>query len=460
MNSGMKREKVFESICKATRANTLGLFIGSGFTKALFQDNPLQTAYTWSELLAFSCKELDVDSALLSQGKPYPEVATNICRNYAKKNSVSIAEAERELKFSIAKLVDISPSEEKITEYGVYFKRMSPNWIVTTNYDSMIEKILKEKAFSINPNDSYIKTKDFTPVYHIHGSRTDPCSIVVTNEDYTRTLRLSDYRHVRLPFLLKESTVLMIGYSLNDLNVLSAVDYSKNVYTNISSAYETPIIQLLHRSAPIEDPYIGENGIIIQEISDLSEFFSEYLSYEGKYRSQIGKRTNEVNRLVEKFNNADDAMINKLIDDQNYRLEIIKSIRNVDYEFWYVYPGYTAFLNRALGILWTRARTLYAFEQYEKILALLLDIIENINYSRVPESFIDFLVDSFDELAPRIGNELGQSWKASELWDERKRDIPQDFCNEFLKRRKTSAKANGLRLIDDLIGEKHALLAV
>lgn len=32
----LTREKVLETICKATRANTLGLFIGSGFTKAMY----------------------------------------------------------------------------------------------------------------------------------------------------------------------------------------------------------------------------------------------------------------------------------------------------------------------------------------------------------------------------------------------------------------------------------------
>ncbi len=163
------------------------------------------------------------------------------------------------------------------------FKELIPNWIVTTNYDTVIERILHEKAFLINPKDSFVKTKDFIPVYHIHGSIIDPESIVITNEDYTQTLRVSDYRHARLPFLIKESTVLMIGYSLNDLNVLSAVDYSQNVYTNISAAFETLIIQLLYKKYPNKEPYTN-NNIIIQEVGDLSDYLSELIDYIRRYK--------------------------------------------------------------------------------------------------------------------------------------------------------------------------------
>lgn len=35
----LTREKVYEMICKATRINTLGLFIGSGFAKAVLENS-------------------------------------------------------------------------------------------------------------------------------------------------------------------------------------------------------------------------------------------------------------------------------------------------------------------------------------------------------------------------------------------------------------------------------------
>ena len=227
----ISREKVFESICKATRMDTLGLFVGSGFSKALMMSHPHSKTYSWAELLQKAADDMEITRKILEEGKPYPEVASVLCQEYVKLKNVSYQEAERTLKFKIAELVNVVPTKVVVDEYEEIFKRLNPNWIVTTNYDFIIEQILHEKAFPINPRDSYLKTKDFTPIYHIHGSISDPESIVITNEDYTHTLRISDYRHARLPFLIKESTVLMIGYSMNDLNVLSAVDYSKNVYS-------------------------------------------------------------------------------------------------------------------------------------------------------------------------------------------------------------------------------------
>lgn len=430
----LSKEKVFEIICKATRTNTLGLFIGSGFTKALLNGNKTYKAYDWNELLREACRKMEITRDVLNEGMPYPQVATTICEEYKQGNEVEYEDAERILKYIIADLVDAIPTPEMIKKYEEYFKTLDPNWIVTTNYDSIVEQILHERAFPINPQDSFIKIKDFVPIYHIHGSKADPESIVITNEDYTHTLRFSDYRHARLPFLIKESTVLMIGYSLNDLNVLSAVDYCQNIYTNISSA-EMPIIQLLYAKHPKNDPYKA-NNIIIQEIQDLSEFLSDLSEYAKRYRGVIGKQTKKINELIEKFTNANESYINEFINTPEVRLEIINSIKSVDYEFWYVYPSYIAFLNNAFGVLWNKASEQNAFSYYSDILNVLLDLVENTNYLKSPTNYIDFLVTKFNSISRYVGQSHGQSWKAYVTWQARKKDVPNEFVQEALKRSK------------------------
>lgn len=446
----ISREKVFESICKATRMNTLGLFIGSGFSKALLLNHPHSKTYSWAELLEKAANDMGITRKILEEGKPYPEVATVLCQEYAKLNYVSQQEAERTLKFKIAELVNVAPTNQILDDYGEIFKRLNPNWIVTTNYDFIIEQILHEKAFPINPRDSYLKTKDFTPVYHIHGSISDPESIVITNEDYTHTLRISDYRHARLPFLIKESTVLMIGYSMNDLNVLSAVDYSKNVYSN-DMPYDTPIIQLLHKEYPNDEPYYSDNGIVVQEISDLSDYFVDYLTYEKRFRGEIGKTTKRVNELVEKFTTADDALVDEFVMNRTCRMDYIKQIAGFDLEFWYVYSSYTAFLNKCLGVLWNRASAQNAFGEYNNILLLLLDIIENIKYDNVPTSFVDYIIAKFGDVSYFIGNDLGKSYSAYHTWNERKNAIPEQFIKEYKNRRKDDFDYQcGLSLIEKI----------
>ena len=431
-SKSISREDVFETICKAARSNTLGLFVGSGFTKAVLNNNKLHKAYDWKELLQESCDRMGILREVFNEGMPYPQIASTICHEYVQSQKVSLKDAERKLKMTIADLVSASPSKNILTEYEEYFKELIPNWIVTTNYDTIIEQILHEKAFLINPKDSFIKTKDFIPVYHIHGSITDPESIVITNEDYTQTLRVSDYRHARLPFLIKESTVLMVGYSLNDLNVLSAVDYSQNVYTNVSATFETPIIQLLYREYPNDEPYIN-NNIVIQEIEDLSEYLSELIDYIKRYKSLIGKKSNEVKKLLEFFTNADEPEISVFIGDKSNRQEIFNNVKSIDFEFWYIYPSYMAFLNKSFAVLWDRAHIQNAFSYYRDILDLLLDVIENIDYEKVPYSLLEYLINQFKEISYSIGKTPGQSWVAKDLWDERCHNIPEEFIRELNK---------------------------
>lgn len=449
-SSKLTKEKVFESICKATRADTLGVFIGSGFSKALLSGHPYAHSYSWAELLQKAADDMGIARKILEEGKPYPEVASVLCQEYVNIKTVSHQEAERTLKFKIAELVNNAPTPDKVSEYEEIFKRLSPNWIVTTNYDLIIEHILHEKAFSINPRDSYLKTKDFTPIYHIHGSISDPESIVITNEDYTHTLRISDYRHARLPFLIKESTVLMIGYSLNDLNVLSAVDYSKNIYSN-NMPYDTPIVQLLYKSYPNDEPYYSDNGIIVQEISDLSEYFGEYLAYEKRFRGEIGKTIKRVNELVEKLTTADNTLVEEFTSNSTFRLGYINQISDFDPEFWYAYSSYTAFLNKCLGMLWNKASAYYAFHEYDNILMLLLDIIENIKYDNVPTSFIDYIIAKFSEISHYIGIEPGKSYSAFSTWNDHKRKIPDQFIKEYKNRRKNDRDYQyGLTLIESI----------
>ena len=446
------KEDIFATICKASRAETLGLFIGSGFNKALLQDKRQDGSYDWRGMLSEVCGRIGVDAEILDRGMPYPQAATAICEEYALENDVTYRDAERMLKYIIADIVDVSPSTEMISKYEKFFEVLSPNWIVTTNYDQIIEKILHEKAFPINPRDSYFKTKDFIPVYHIHGSRSDPESIVITNEDYTHTLRTSDYRHARLPFLIKESTVLMIGYSLNDLNVLSAVDYCQNVYTNVSLAYEMPIIQLLYReNANSAVPYRDSNDIIIEEIGSLDDFLSELAKFAEKYKGNIDIQKQQVNELIAKFSGADEEFFERFTDDEEERLAIIRQVRDIDYEFRYIYSSYISFLNNVIGKLRNKAREPNAFDVYDQILNIILDLAENTQYSAAPVGYIDFLAAKFKSIAFFIGREKGKSWDALRTWKRRMDKIPGEFKREMRKRCKNDANSIAVERLLDMI---------
>ena len=92
--------------------------------------------------------------------------------------------------------------------------------------------------------------------------------------------RPNDYRQARLPFLMKESLVIMIGYALGDLNVITAVDWANNVYTNTSGEYDFPIVQLLYTDNPKQDPYVEQNGIVILRFLILANSFWNFMSFQ------------------------------------------------------------------------------------------------------------------------------------------------------------------------------------
>lgn len=426
--TALTKEDVFKKIAQAVQMDTLGLFIGSGFTKALLEYNGREQSYDWKELLVKACTKLNVPTTILSKGLTYPQVASEICSIYANDNNKNSEKSISKLKRTIAELVDVRPEENILDEYKSIFKTIEANWIVTTNYDTLIEQILCEKALSINPNDGYYKTKDFTPIYHIHGSKLDADSIVITNEDYTHTLRFSDYRHARLPFLIKESTVLMIGYSLNDLNVLSAVDYCQNVYKNVSPSYEAPMIQLLYERSPKEDPYC-KNEIIVQEISDLTIYLKELSNYVNRYKSNIGKEKKRVQELIEQYTAADSTYIDRIIDNKEERRQMIERIYDLDRAFWYAYPSFIALLKNVFDTLWDRASEQNAFDNYGRILDILLDLIEELKDRSLPNNYIDFLIEEFIDIAGYVGDYMGQSWSASRIWKSRNQEISRRFID-------------------------------
>jgi len=139
-------------------------------------------------------------------------------------------EASLFLKEKVASKVAYLPKEEIAAKYRDLIVALNPKWIITTNYDHILEHILGKHCFSIDVDDLFIQYEDLKPIYHIHGTRYNPKGMVLSDEDYLATLRPNDYRIQRLSFLLMESVPLFIGYSLNDMNIRVALDWKRNLY--------------------------------------------------------------------------------------------------------------------------------------------------------------------------------------------------------------------------------------
>ncbi len=84
-------------------------------------------------------------------GISLPELSTRLCKELQIKQNVSYSEAKDIFKYKICDISNWLPSEETVREYRRIFDIIQPNWIITTNYDLVLETILTGKCKSLSP---------------------------------------------------------------------------------------------------------------------------------------------------------------------------------------------------------------------------------------------------------------------------------------------------------------------
>ena len=211
------REQVLKFLSSSASYGNLGLFIGAGFSKAVLHDGINDVALSWGELLHSVSDLLDVDyGALPKEGVGFPEIASRICAAYVEASAgVSFSQALSKLKAEIASLTCWYPTREKRLRFGTYIDAFAPAWVITTNYDLIVEALLTGRSIPLGPNDQLINPRGVVPVYHLHGVRTNPEEIIIAQEDYVSLFRPNQYRQIKLALTVKESTTLLLGYGVD-----------------------------------------------------------------------------------------------------------------------------------------------------------------------------------------------------------------------------------------------------
>ncbi|RIW21771.1 SIR2 family protein, partial [Bacillus velezensis] len=348
------------------------MFIGAGFSKAAIGDD-FPPALGWFELIKEASGEFEIefpnDEELI--GVSLPELATLICKRLAIKRSIDYVEAKRIFKKEICNLSNWLPSEERTLEFREIFDILSPSWIVTTNYDLVLETILTGKSKSLSPMNYLSAPKSIVPIYHLHGTRLDSESIIITQEDYIPLFRPNEYRQAKLAMTIRESTTLILGYGLGDVNVLSAVDWSKNIYTE-ENEYPYEIIQALWTSSPKEEAYRDENGNVIIEISDLEKFLNELIVFIVAKQEDYDNKLAQLNKLIGKLKGGNEEFVQSFIDNREVRLKLIDVLSRFEH---HMISPYIQFLTVCISKVWEKTSENGAFKMYDKYLTIILDIV-------------------------------------------------------------------------------------
>jgi SIR2-like domain len=99
-------------------------------------------------------------------------------------------------------------------------KTLKPHVIITTNYDTLMEKIFPE--YNVIIGQQVIKRRETTNIGHIlkiHGCMTKPEEIIISKEDYDGFEERQKYLIAKLLTYFMEHPVVFLGYSLNDPNI-------------------------------------------------------------------------------------------------------------------------------------------------------------------------------------------------------------------------------------------------
>lgn len=386
-------------------------------------------ALSWGELLEEACKKLGVDYRnIIKDGMSYPERATEICNEISIKMKKSYRDAVNELKNAIADLTNWYPQRTKIETFSGYLNALCPSCIITTNYDLVVESLLLGKSFPLGPSDQLVYPRGVVPVFHLHGIRTNPAEIIITQEDYIALFRPNEYRQHKLPLIVKESTVLFLGYGLGDVNVLTALDWSRNVFNDGRNNYPHEVIQVLRKTKPVEHPYRDKNDILLFEVDEIEKFFSDFSKIRSEEidKEEIEKKNRQ--ELLEKLKVADQGTVEKFLDNYEFRKGIIKQLASFPN---HLAAGFISFFERCINETYERARPRNAFEAYDQRLTIILDVLTGFDVDNIPPALFQIAAYSLEMVSYFVGRNKGQSFSAAATWERRKHQLSSNMVKDL-----------------------------
>lgn len=422
------RAAVLDFVFASSKYGNLGLFVGAGFSKAVLNGED-EIALSWGKLLEIAAKKLKVDySSLGRDGLSYPEIASALCRAHFAGNGVSFDESLAVLKRTLSAATAWYPAEPERSEYAQYLRALAPSWIVTTNYDQVLECLLSGRSISLGPNDAFSSPEGVIPIFHLHGARTAPEDIIIAQEDYVSLFRPAEYRQIRLALTIKKSTTCLLCYGLGDVNVLTALDWSKNVYEKEHGDYPHEVIQILWAKHPKPDPYRSKDRIVIVEVAEISQFCKEYVTAQTEREKERKLERQSLDQVAALLTASQPAKIKQFIDDVAWRRSVLKVLAKFSVD---LVREFESFLEACFKETQQRSAKNGAFEEYGTDLDITLDILTAFPYKNFPPALFPVAAANLNRLAAYIGTKTGDSWAAHRTWNRRKGELSNEIVAEL-----------------------------
>ena len=282
-------EKDIKNIITASQNNKLVFFIGAGFSK-LSETESLKIP-SWEELINELKEDLNI-----SNESDYLKIAQLYFLKFGEH------EYENKVKSSIK---DLTPSKFHKNLFD-----LKPHYIITTNWDYLIENTAQEKrlAYDLIRSDADLANSQLDKkIIKMHGDFQQH-NFVFKEDDYLQYGQNFPLIEGYIKGIFSTCTIVFLGYSYSDYNLKQIVSW----ITRISKA--TPKKYLLQGKFDLaQNRYLENHGI------SLLTPFTQDLSYERLYESFFEDLNTAIKpeKLIVKLVNSVKNSVKNLVDTES-----------------------------------------------------------------------------------------------------------------------------------------------
>ncbi|EKN5071997.1 SIR2 family protein [Yersinia enterocolitica] len=293
-----------KEILKSSQANKLVLFIGSGFSK--FCETEFIKIPDWSELINELKEELNL---------PKENDFLKIAQLYFLKHGQH--SYTNKIKSTIKNL------EPSIFHKNLF--NLSPHYIITTNWDDLLEKTAQDTGLAydlISSDIDLAQSQLDKKIIKMHGDFRQH-NFVFKEDDYLQYSQNFPLIENYIKGIFSTSTIVFLGYSYSDYDLKQIVSWVSNISKATPRKY---LLQLSFDDAQAH--YLKNHGISLLTPSNPSDsFYDLYLDFFNDLRTIQDK-----DELTKKILISSELEIRRINDDTNIspasKSKIIKVICN------------------------------------------------------------------------------------------------------------------------------------
>lgn len=165
----------------------------------------------------------------------YQHWYNDVCYAKQRENYPDVFDKEEILKIAVAAYLD-EVSEENLRDGDVMhdvklraelekLKSVIVNGVITTNYDNFTDLIFPKFEAYVGQDELLLGDAQFVgEVYKIHGSVSQPSTLVLTEKDYDKLQKSSAYLVSKLLTIFVEHPIIFVGYRLSDQYIIRIFD--------------------------------------------------------------------------------------------------------------------------------------------------------------------------------------------------------------------------------------------